>query len=252
MFGGPGEGQSALTVTGLDHETADSLFKEAFREGKYPWYDSHADRVRPVWPVRISWLESLGERLDAVLRSIGKFFDNWTSIASTGPSVAGESIGRILLIAALMAFFLCILMSWIRRDRGPLSIRRDGARPGIADGFGELPDGIRSHDSDPWAEANRRRAAGDLAGAVVCLFAHQLISLNHMGLIRLAPGRTGRQYVSSLRNRELIDSVGATLGLFEEVYYGRSLPTAQAFEAVWNQALRFEERRRGAEVKGSP
>ena len=39
-----------------------SPIKEALRDGKYPWYDSRADRVQPVWPVRISWLERLGER----------------------------------------------------------------------------------------------------------------------------------------------------------------------------------------------
>ena len=108
----------------------------------------------------------------------------------------------------------------------------------------DLPEGIRPEDGDPWAEAKRRRAAGDLAGAVVCLFAYQLLVLDQLGLIRLAPGRTGRHYVQSLRDRELIDSVGATLGLFEDVYYGRRAPTTQAFDSVWLRGLAFHERRR--------
>ena len=78
-------------------------------------------------------------------------------------------------------------------------------------GWATFPRGFGRTDADPWAEAKRRRAAGDLAGAVVCLFAHQLLTLDQMGLIRLAPGRTGRHYVQSLRDRELIDSLGATL-----------------------------------------
>ena len=109
-------------------------------------------------------------------------------------------------------------------------------RLGTAARLGELPEGIRPADGDPWAEAMRRRAAGDLAGAVVCLFAHQLLSLDQLGLIRLGPGRTGRHYVQALRDRELIDCAGRDPRLFEDVYYGRRSPTAQAFESVWSRA----------------
>src|SRR5262249_39682486 len=95
----------------------------------------------------------------------------------------------------------------------------------------------------PSTEALRRRAAGDLAGAIVCLFAHQLLSLDQLGLIRLGPGRTGRQYVHGLRDRELVDSIGETLNLFEQVYYGNQVPAAPAFERAWSRAQKFEERR---------
>jgi hypothetical protein len=107
-----------------------------------------------------------------------------------------------------------------------------------------LPQGIRPGGDDPWDEARRRRAAGDFAGAIVCLFAHQLLSLDQLGLIRLGPGRTGRQYVSDLRDRELRESAGATLHLFEDVYYGRQMPAPQAFERVWSRGQAFEERRK--------
>ena len=52
-------------------------------------------------------------------------------------------------------------------------------------------------------------AAGDLAGAVICLFAHQLLSLDQLGLIRLVPGRTGRQYLQVVRDRELVELAGS-------------------------------------------
>jgi hypothetical protein len=56
--------------------------------------------------------------------------------------------------------------------------------------------------------------------------------------------------VQSLRDRELIDSVGATLGLFEDVYYGRRSPTPQAFDSVWARGLAFHERRRKQSAGG--
>jgi hypothetical protein len=242
---------SILEVTRRELDATDSPTREALREGKYPWYDSRTDRVQPIWPVRVLWLERLADRVTSFLRRIVRFFDRF-SFGGSGISAAGNSIGTILLLAALVAFFVCIVMLWIYRETGALRSEAERARLGAAGRLGDLPEGIRPEDSDPWAEAKRRRAAGDLAGAVVCLFAHQLLTLDQMGLIRLAPGRTGRHYLQGLRDRELIDCVGATLRLFEDVYYGRRSPTAQAFESVWSQAQLFQERQRTLASRVSP
>jgi Domain of unknown function (DUF4129) len=233
-----------------DPKRTNSPIKEALQEGKYPWYDSRTDRVQPVWPVRISWLERLGERIASFFRRIGKFFDRFHFGGGNVAAVAGNSIGTVLLLAALSAFFACIFMLWVRRAEVAARGETVRTKPGAAARLGDLPDGIRPQDADPWTEAQRRRAAGDLAGAVVCLFAHQLLTLDQMGLIRLAPGRTGRHYLKSLRDREVIDALGATLALFEDVYYGRRSPTAQALESVWSRALVLQERQRtlGARV----
>jgi hypothetical protein len=32
-----------------------SPIERALREGKYPWYHSEADELRPVWPTKIGW-----------------------------------------------------------------------------------------------------------------------------------------------------------------------------------------------------
>ena len=238
-------------MTQREREPTDSPTREALREGKYPWYDSRTDRVQPIWPVRISWIEWLGHRIDSFFRRIGRYFDG-LPFRGSGPSVAGNSIGTILFLAALAAFFVCIFMLWIGRERGAARGEAERTRLGTAARLGDLPEGLRPGDSDPWAEAKRRRAAGDLAGAVVYLFAHQLLTLDQMGLIRLAPGRTGRHYLQGLRDRELIDCVGATLRLFEDVYYGCRAPTAEAFESVWSRAQVFQERQRTLGARVSP
>jgi hypothetical protein len=196
-------------------------------------------------------LESLGKRVDAFFRWLGKFFHKMGSGSNWHVPAVGNSIGKILLLAAVVAFFFGLAMLWIRRDWSSALAGNHDSGPGTSARIGDLPEGIRPTDSDPWAEANRRRAAGDLAGAVICLFAHQLLALDQLGLIRLAPGRTGRHYVRSLRDRELTDAVSATLGLFEDVYYGRRAPTAQAFESVWLSALAFQERRRALAAGGA-
>ena len=96
--------------------------------------------------------------------------------------------------------------------------------------------------SDPWEEAIRRRGRGDLAGAVVCLFAHQLLTLSRLGLVRLAPGRTGRQLLGAVADAEFRALVRPTLRLFEAVYYGHRTPSAEEFAAVWAGVEAFQRR----------
>jgi hypothetical protein len=217
---------------------------KSLRTGKYPWYDGDLDRVRPVWPLRISWVNWLGKKMQSTMEAIRKFFDrfHWSG-AGRGP-ISGGTIATTVLLTALMAFLFWILMLWVRRERGAIGSETGREPLGTAARLRDPPEGIRPGDGDPWDEAQRRRAAGDLSGAIVCLFAHQLLTLDQLGLIRLAPGKTGRHYVNGLRDRGLVDTLSATLRLFEDVYYGRRPPTREAFESAWQRALMLEERRR--------
>jgi Domain of unknown function (DUF4129) len=256
------DGQRAATADGIS-TVSDSLARpagkppaaagpvdRALREGRYPWYDGEADELRPVWPTKIGWLDWVIKRLDAVKRAIGKLLSRLNFGGTRGISVSGDWIGTVILLAALAVFLASVFWLWRRRMSGTADGESARARLGTAALLSDLPAGIGLGDGDPWAEAERRRAAGDLAGAVVCLFAYQLLSLDQLGVIRLVPGRTGRQYVQVVRDQQFADSLGATLRLFEDVYYGRKRPTTPAFESVWHRALLFRERGRllGAEA----
>ena len=84
-------------------------------------------------------------------------------------------------------------------------------------------------------------AGGDFAGAIIYLFAHQLVTLDRLKQVRMIPGRTGRQLVRSVADRELKRCVEPTLRLFEAVYYGHVPPSPAAFEAAWAWGERFEQ-----------
>ena len=116
------------------------------------------------------------------------------------------------------------------------------ARIGDAARIAGLAPGTAMEGIDPWAEALRRRATGDSAGAVIWLFLDQLLSLQCAGLIRLTPGRTARQYASGLDDPLLGDSLRATLGVFEEVYYGHRQPRPEELERVWSRAEALRRR----------
>ena len=218
--------------------------KRALREGNYPWYDSEADKLRPVWPTKIGWLDWIMKRIEAFARAIRKFLSRLNWGGPRGISMSGDWIATVILLTRVALFLTSVFWLWRRRMSGTADGESAQATLGTANRLSDLPIGNWLSDGDAWVEAQRRRAAGDLAGAVICLFAHQLQSLEQLGLIRLVPGRTGRQYLQVVRNQELANSLGATLRLFEEVYYGRKRPTTQAFESVWNRALLFRERGR--------
>jgi hypothetical protein len=249
---GVASGQSRAKMTdAIPLETtlgSSAAVRQALGQGSYPWYDPGTDRVRPVWAPRMSWLKSLLDRIQRFFDAIGRFFNRAGMGNMPSARIRGDWLGIILLSTVLIAFFVFLILLWIRREPFAASPGASRLKPGSAELLGELPgEGLTGID-DPWAEAQRRRQAGDYAGSVIYLFAHQLLSLHRSGLIRLAPGWTGRQYVRWLRDPVLVDSLGATLALFEEIYYGHRRPSERAFERVWSRALVFEDRRRELEA----
>jgi hypothetical protein len=158
-------------------------------------------------------------------------------------------IGTVILVSVLAAILIALVVLWMREGSRMLRWQSDPERVGHSARLAHLPEGLRPGVDDPWAEALRRREAGDLAGAVVCVFAHQLLTLDQDGLIRLVPGRTGRQYVLGLRDPELHDLLGGTLRLFEDVYYGGVRPSMHSFEKIWSRAVAFQA---GRSVIGVP
>jgi hypothetical protein len=208
---------------------ASTPVKKALESGKYPWYDPKSETVKPVWPPDLNWLTD--------------WLDRWFGKRRVpGIGRLGDLIAVGLAMLALAVFLMVLFELW-KRYR-PVN-EGDAARQiemGTSSRIEDLPAGVRPETADPWAEAVARRARGDLAGAIICLFAHQLLTLDRLQQIRLVPGRTGRQYIRAIDDRELHSSVEPTLRLFEEVYYGHHIPSLEAFERVWALAESFEKR----------
>ena len=206
----------------------------ALTEGSYPWYDQATDGFRAI---TVPVPETPAPPPTTSGKSGG---GSWT-----GPSLA--AILKFLLFLAVAAVVVG-LMVWFYRIYQPedeTATRSSRTVPAAeSPQMGELPAGLRDEvgRSDPWSEAIRRRQQGDLAGAVVYLFAHQLLTLSRLGLVRLAPGRTARQLLRGSTHPELRGLAQPTLRLFELVYYGHQAPGVPDFDAAWSAAERFERR----------
>jgi hypothetical protein len=201
----------------------------ALGKGNYPWYDAGKDAVRPIALPR----DPEPSQSNASSPSRG-FLPGLGNLIAT--------IGLLIGLAALIGLLVWFWRIYEPTDPGevPLSSRDRGEPSRIE----ALPAGMRREfeSSDPWEEALRRRALGDLAGAVVCLFAHQLLTMSRLGLVRLAPGRTGRQLLRSVTDVEFRRLSHPTLRQFEAVYYGHRTISAEEFAAVWDRAEAFERR----------
>jgi hypothetical protein len=215
----------------------------AMSRGSFPWYDAPKDMVRPIRvPVGRDGLPSNGSS------STSKSSSSSPSPSSTGSSGAWDLgswisfAGFVLAIGGLLAL---LVWFWRIYEPAPDADSGDSSRSeGEPSRIDELPAGLRlGYDpSDPWAEAIRRRDRGDLAGAIVCLFAHQLLTLSRLGLLRLSPARTARQLVRSVNDAELRGQVAPTLRLFESAYYGHQPPSVEEFADVWAGVEAFQRR----------
>jgi hypothetical protein len=212
--------------------SAPAPVREALEEGSYPWYDAKGDTVKPFWPPR-EWDFNL-DWLDRWLRGLKL---SWI------PSI-GRLIAYVLAMVALAILLGVLLVLWRQyQPEGNEGLGHARAsRQTTAARIEELPEGLRPETDDPWSEAVRCRARGDYTRAVICLFVHQVLTLDRLRQLRIVPGRTARQLVRTIGDREYRGWVGATLGLFEAVYYGRRVPTAEVFEPVWTAAEAFERR----------
>ncbi len=231
-LGAGGESPALAQEAGFD---APSPVRAALKQEAYPWYDPDGDQVRPLLPDPSSWSTWLGEKAESFFQWLESIFGH-----STAPG-AGNPSGLLPTLAFLIGGCLFLILLWRLHQPGTVSVRGTSARIGEAARIAGLAD-APLEQIDPWAEALRRRAAGDLAGAVIWLFFDQLLGLERAGLVRLTPGRTARQYASSLDDPLLEGGLRATLGLFEQVSYGHRLPSHLDLERLWPLAESFRRR----------
>ncbi len=87
------------------------------------------------------------------------------------------------------------------------------------------------------------RQQGDYGRAIVFLFSHELVQLDKHGRIRLARGKTNRQYLrrDSILGRPSEGWSSRRRSMFEDVFFGHHTLERPAFEACWSQLPEFDK-----------
>jgi Domain of unknown function (DUF4129) len=230
---------------------AESSVRTVLKVQAYPWYDGEKDQIKPLLPDPSSWTGWLEKRFER--------FSDWLSRPSdqSGSGAVGANrnslrgaLPTLLFVASGCVLLVVLWRLWRHHQPQASSIDDEAARVGEAARIAGLAPGVALEGVDSWAEALRRRAAGDPAGAVIWLFLDQLLGLQRAGLIRLTPGRTARQYASGLDDPLLGAGLRATLGVFEQVYYGHRMPGPEELERVWSRAEAMRRRLRTIMAEG--
>lgn len=228
--------------TAEDMPAVEAGRKALSRRTTYPWYDAQQDTIRRI--------DVKPPKTTAANRN-----SKWESkpVAPMNWSPAWGWLWEILkwvFWAGLIGLLVFLIVMFVRafgyrEGSFPVASAQEcAAAPGTAAATIEsLPFQVPRPESDLLAEARRLYEAGRYGEAIIYLFSHQLVQLNQHQLIRLARGKTNRQYVGELRQRrDLRELLVQTMVAFEDVFFGRHELDRSGFEACWLRLDEFQTR----------
>jgi hypothetical protein len=145
------------------------------------------------------------------------------------------------LLVALVYFWLRA----VGRHDALARVEREGDeddRRHEADSIQQLPFQVKPPHADLLSEARRYYQLQDYRQAIVYLFSYQLVQLDRHQHIRLAKGKTNRQYLHELcavpSLRQLLSD---TMLVFEDVFFGHYDLDRERFEVCWDRLPTFDQ-----------
>jgi hypothetical protein len=228
----------ALSAEPLTDDQAVAGGRDALSKvARFPWYDRREDKVRPLHVVP-------RDAADSENRGSKWTNNNQTTATPGGPGRRASLFGPVLqwvglttLVLLLGVLAYLIAKAFLKDEVAETAVQRKvvEAAAGV-DRVEALPLHVRRPAGDFLAEARRLYEAGQYSEAIVYLFSHELLQLDNSHLIRLAKGKTNRQYLHEVRQRPLVQSIleSATIA-FEDAFFGKKILTRQRFDQCWQQ-----------------
>jgi hypothetical protein len=244
--------ESALgrSLAALDNDQAVRSGRDALSRGwvwpNHPWYDRAADDAKLIplpkpkqqtsW--NFTWLSDFWEWLSAPFR-----------FSLFGWNVA-FSLGQILLIVLLVIALVVLVryLSKLYREKTKHHEASQGeegeSELSDVDRIEALPVPVLRRNGDLLAAAQEHYQRGEYREAIIALFAYLLLELDKQQVIRLAKGKTNRQYLREIGPREALRLLyAATMEQFEAVFFGDHDLRREAFEACVAQVQQLRESR---------
>ncbi len=215
------------------------------RRGSMPWYDAETDDLRALnlppqksadFDNRKSRWEDTSTPSTNTTTNLPTF--DWMAAFWNVMLV----IFWILIIAilALVIYFLVVAFIGRENSTAVVSFKSQSEEEDDKERIESLPFVVARPRGDLLDEARAQYQSGNFRLAVIYLFSYLLIHLDKHHQIRLAKGKTNRQYLGELRPQPGIRSiVEQTMYSFEDVFFGDHTLTREEFEACWNQLDQF-------------
>jgi hypothetical protein len=224
---------------GQEADDSVELGREALSKRNYPWYDSGKDAPRPL---RVG--EKSETKADAQKLPTDKGVQRSNSSSGLGFVLFGSAlqvVGLVLLTLILAAVAALIVWAFLRNETTQtpgasiVSASRD------VDRVEQLPFALKRASGDFLAEARRLAEAGNYSEAIIYLYSHLLVQLDKHHVIRLAKGKTNRQYLRETRSRPVLAGILETAMIaFEDVFFGRHELQRERFEECHGQMAAFQ------------
>lgn len=216
------------TLAAADPEPSVETGRKALGQWtRYPWYDSATDAAKPI-DVMHPWDWSFLDLFSGFFSSGGQWIQ-----------VLGLGLLGVLLALLIYLMIRTVLGRQPAEDAGSRELDELAEKLDDSRRFDALPSTAGRRKSNLLEEARRHYRDGDYQEAIIYLFSYQLVQLDKHQLIRLARGKTNRQYVRELGPRvELGYLLTMTMQAFEDVFFGNHSIDRVRFESCW---LRLEE-----------
>jgi hypothetical protein len=207
------------------------------RSASYPWYDAQADDLQDV-NAREKKVDDTATRKSGWEAEIQKVQPTQRATNWQWPDISQVlQIAAMVALGAALCVILWLLIRYFLREE---DLARTGSEMEFEPTAGEidrveaLPYQVRRSVGNLLSEAQRLYEAGRYGEAIVYLYSHFLVELDRHQRIRLAKGKTNRQYLRELRSHaELREIVETTMLVFEDAFFGRYEITRERFESCW-------------------
>lgn len=213
-----------------------------------PWYDASSGSVRSV-PVRSQTDDSvhrdsrwLPKPEKVQKQSANTPVGGAAPAAATGTGVSATAWALILLLIIILVSLIIFALTksdiqFGSNDLAGSNGTSDKPDAQLIERINELPAELRRTDVNARDEAERLMKAGQFDQAIILLFSHQLLFLDHAGYLRLSRGKTNGRYVRETRQRDTQSAawLRETATAFERSYFGKHELDASWFERLWRQ-----------------
>lgn len=236
----------ASSVSASAQELTDVQAVETAKESfsgrtRYPYYDRQKDDVRQLSveePVsdeaanrKSKWT---GKNAKANTRTGG----GGNSASFLGPALQGLGLAALVIFIGLIAYL--IARAFLKNEVTETKVSKVVETSRDVDKVQALPFQLRKPTSDFLAEAQRLYAAGNYSEAIIYLYSHLLVQLDTHHVIRLAKGKTNRQYLREARSRPALREIlERTMIAFEDVFFGHHTLSREEFEACYSRVEEF-------------
>jgi hypothetical protein len=167
--------------------------------------------------------------------------------APAGPRGLSGPLGSVLQVLGLTALVVFIgILAWLiaraflKQETTETVVSKVVETSRDVDRVEALPFAVRKPTGDFESEARRLYEAGQYSEAIIYLYSHLLVQLDRHHVIRLAKGKTNRQYLRETRSRPVLREIlDRTMIAFEDVFFGHHVLSREAFEACWQRLDEF-------------